>query len=97
MEHVKINANKRKESINLHLKECFFEKWNEYLSANDDLVDQKKCNEDIEKEILKLQNELDLEFRQRELSAGKKKNKVDCDLQKHKELLENKLHVVRFS
>lgn len=97
VEHVNINKNKHKESINLHLKECFVEKWNEYLSANDELVDQKKCNDDIEKEILKLQNELDMAFRQREPSAGKIKNKVDCDLQKHKELLENKLHVVRFA
>lgn len=89
--------NKRKESADMHLKECFVEKWNEYLSASDELMDQKKCHDDIEKEITKLQNELDLVFRQREPSAGKSKNKVIFDLQKHEELLENKLHVVRFA
>lgn len=96
VEHMNMNKNKRKESNDLHLKECLVKKWNEYLSANDDLVDQKKCHDDIEKEILKIKNELDLVFRQREPSAGKSKNKIDYDLQKHEELLENKLHVVRF-
>lgn len=96
VEHVNMNKNKRNESDNLHLKECFVEKWTEYLSVNDELVYQKKCQDDIEKEILKLQNELDLAFRQREPSAGRAKSKIDRDLQKHEELLENKLHVVRF-
>lgn len=97
VEHMNMNKNKRKENDDLNLKECLVKKWNEYLSANDDLTDQKKCHDDIEKEILKIQNELDLAFRQREPSAGKSKNKIDCDLQKHEELLENKLHVVRFA
>lgn len=92
-----MNKNKRKESVDLHLKECLVKKWNEYLSANDELMDQKRCHDDIEKELLKIQNELDLAFRQRDPSTGKSKNKVDCDLQKHEELLENKLHVVRFT
>jgi len=96
LEHMNMDKNKRKESIDSHLKECLIEKWNEYLSANDNLADQKKCHDNIEKEISKIQNELDLIFRQKEPSAGKSKNKVDCDVQKHEELLENKLHVVRF-
>lgn len=96
VEHVKTKKNKRRESDHLHLKECFVEKWTEYLSVNDELVDQKKCHDDIEKEIMKLQNDLDLAFRQKELSAaGRAKSKIDGDMQKHKELLENKLHVVR--
>lgn len=97
VEYVNTNKHKLEETVNLHLKECFVDKWNEYLSANDELVDQKKCLGDIEKEILKLQNELDLAFKQREPSAGRSKNKMDCHLQKHKELLENKLHVVSIS
>lgn len=97
VEHMNMNKNKRKESDDLNLKECLVKKWNEYLRANDDLMDQKKCHDDIEKEILKIQNELNLAFRQREPSAGKSKNKIDYDLQKHEELLENKLHVVRFA
>lgn len=96
VEHINMSKNKRKESNDLHLKECLVEKWNEYLSANDELMDQKKCHDDIEKEILKIQNELDLVFKQKESSASKSKNKVEYDLQKHEELLENKLHVVRF-
>lgn len=88
--------NKRKESNDLHLKVCLVDKWNEYLSATDELKDQKKCHDDIEKEILKLQNELDSIYRQRESSASKSKNKVEFDLPKHEELLENKLHVVIF-
>lgn len=94
VEHVNIDKNKRKEINDLRLKECLVEKWNEYLCVKDELTDQKKCHEDIEKEILKIQNELDLIFRQRECSTGKSKNKVECDLQRHEELLENKLHVV---
>lgn len=97
VEHLNMGKNKRKEINDLRLKECLVEKWNEYLCANDELTDQKKCHDDIEKEILKIQNELDLIFRQREPSAGKSKNKVKCDLQRHEELLENKLHVVSLS
>ncbi|XP_026808306.1 coiled-coil domain-containing protein 63-like isoform X2 [Rhopalosiphum maidis] len=93
VEHVSMDKNKRKEINDLRLKECLVEKWNEYLSVKDELTDQKKCHDDIEKEILKIQNELDLIFRQRESSAGKLKNKVEYDLQRHEELLENKLHV----
>ncbi|XP_022179741.1 coiled-coil domain-containing protein 63-like isoform X2 [Myzus persicae] len=93
VEHMNMAKNKRKETNDLRLKECLIEKWNEYLCVNDELTDQKKCHDDIEKEILKIQNELDLIFRQREPSAGKSKNKVECDLQRHEELLENKLHV----
>ncbi|KAF0757174.1 coiled-coil domain-containing protein 63-like [Aphis craccivora] len=93
VEHVNMDKNKRKETNDLHLKECLVEKWNEYLCVKDELTDQKKCHDDIEKEILKIQNELDLIFKQRECSAGKSKNKVECDLQRHEELLENKLHV----
>lgn len=97
VEHLNMGKNKRKEINDLRLKEYLVEKWNEYLCANDELTDQKKCHDDIEKEILKIQNELDLIFRQREPSAGKLKNKVKCDLQRHEELLENKLHVVSLS
>lgn len=96
VEHINIAKNKRKISNDLHLKQCLIEKWNDYVCANDELTDQKKCLNDIEKEILKIQNELSLTFKQREPSASKLKNKVECDLQKHEELLENKLHVVRF-
>lgn len=91
-----MTKNKRKESNDVRLKACLVEKWNEYMGANDELMEQKRCHDDIEKEILKIQNEFGLIFRQREPSAGKSKNKVDYDLQKHEELLENKLHVVRF-
>lgn len=94
VEHVSMTKNKQKETNDLRLKECLVEKWNEYLCVNDELMDQKKCHEGIEKEILKIQTELDLIFRQREPSASKSKNKVEFDLQRHEELLENKLHVV---
>lgn len=95
VENMNVTRNKRIEIIESRLKECLIEKWNEYMTANDNLVEQKKCHDDIEKEILKIQNELDVIFRQKEPSVGKLKNKVDCDQQKHEELLENKLHVVR--
>lgn len=95
VEQVKVVKNKQKAINDQHLKECLVEKWNEFLSANEEFEDQKKCRDDIEKETLKIQNELDRIFRQKEPSAGKLKNKIDCDLQKHEELLENKLHVVR--
>lgn len=97
-EHMNKTKNKSKETNDMRLKACLVEKWNEYMGANDELVDQKKCHDDIEKEILKIQHEFSLIFRQREpSSAGKSKKKVDYDLQKHEELLENKLHVVRFA
>lgn len=96
VEDMNVTKNKRKENNDAYLKESLIEKWNKYLSMNDELTDRKKCLDDIEKEILKIQNELDMIFRQREPSAGKLKTKADCDLQKHEELLENKLHVVRF-
>jgi len=86
-------VDRRKASVDSRLKECLVAKWNEYLSANENLVDQKKCHDDIEKEMSKIQTELDLIFRQREQPAGKSKD--DCDARKHEELLENKLHVVR--
>lgn len=95
VEHMNMVKNKRKESNDLQLKMCLVEKWNEYLSTTDELKDQKKCHDDIEKEILKIQNELDSIYKQRERSASKSKNKVEFDLPKHEELLENKLHVVR--
>lgn len=94
VEHMNIAKNKSKESNELYLKERLIEKWNESLSTNDELMEQKKCLDDIDKEILKIQNELDLKFRQREPPAEKSKNVSDCDRQKHEELLENKLHVV---
>lgn len=97
VEQINMRKNKHKENNDMRLKASLVEKWNEYMGANDDLMDQKKCLAEIEKEILKMQNELGLIFRQQEASAGKSKNKVDYDLQKHKELLENKLHVVSFA
>lgn len=96
VERTNVANNKRKENNDAHLKGSLIEKWNEYLSTNDELADRKKCLDDIDKEILKIQNDLDVIFRQREPSAGKSKTKIDCDKKKHEELLENKLHVVRF-
>jgi hypothetical protein len=96
VEQINTKKNKYKENNDMRLKACLVEKWNEYMGANDDLMDQKKCLVDIEKEIQKIQNEFGLIFRQREVSAGKSKNKVEYNLQKHQELLENKLHVVSF-
>lgn len=95
VERANAASNKRKENNDAHLKESLIEKWNEYLSAKDELAERKKCLADIDKEILKMQNDLDAMFRQREPSAGKSKTKIDCDKKKHEELLENKLHVVK--
>ncbi|XP_050442495.1 coiled-coil domain-containing protein 63-like [Adelges cooleyi] len=92
-EDINICTGKRKESDNTHLKECLVDKWNEFISANDELEEQKKCHDEIDKEVLKIQNELDTTLKQQREPSASKLNKVERNTCKHEELLENKLHV----
>ncbi|XP_050525933.1 coiled-coil domain-containing protein 63-like isoform X2 [Daktulosphaira vitifoliae] len=94
LQEVNIITNKRKKSDTSYLKECLINKWNDFVCANDELNEQKKYDYEIDKEICKIQNELDNKLKQqREPSANRLKTKTGKNINKHEELLENKIHV----